>query len=437
MVARTAKSTRWAIALTLGLFCAAMPYALGDETASADTPPRGFHPGDITTGEPIPLPFVAPRSEITPPPPSSAVPGTSEPRSLLSNPPRATALPSAQARGTGWIGLQVAESTEPGRWAIADVTVGGPAAGAGIGVGDELRAIDGVQIKSDEDVAQALTSLAPGQRVSLAVARGGQVLDVSLIAVERPVALTSRTWQASPEPAAATHVPSAPPPFVSAPPPFVASSPPFGSPDSSGTNAGPAAAVPVPSARASAPPASPLRTPSHPSSPTGRTALGVRTLPIGPDLQTRFKLPDAAGAYVIGVVQDLPASRAGVPPGSVIVSLDNRPVRSPDELTRLVTSSPVGRPVTLQYILPGGASQQAEVVLQSLDRPLETALIGTETPTVSPVPQLVPGPPATSLRRPESGGITETMQSLEAEVRELRSRLEQLEQRVGLGVQNR
>jgi membrane-associated protease RseP (regulator of RpoE activity) len=164
--------------------------------------------------------------------------------------------------------------------------------------------------------------------------------------------------------------------------------------------------------------------------PVGRTALGVRTLPIDPDLQTRFQLPDTAGAYVIGVVQDLPAAKAGVPPGSVIVSLDNRPVRSPDELTRLVTSGPIGRPVTLQYILPGGASHRADVTLQALERPLEAALVGPETPSSTAAPRLEPGPSATSLRRPLSGGSDPIVQALEAEVRDLRARLDALERRL-------
>jgi hypothetical protein len=138
---------------------------------------------------------------------------------------------------------------------------------------------------------------------------------------------------------------------------------------------------------------------------------------------------------VIGVVQDLPASKAGVPPGSVIVALDNRPVRSPDELTRLVTMGPVGRPVTLQYVLPGGTSHRADVVLQSLERPLEAALVGSDPMSPTPAPTLQPGLPATTSRRPVSGDVTEPALVKEAraigsEIRDLRMRLEQLEQRL-------
>ena len=101
-------------------------------------------------------------------------------------------------------------------------------------------------------------------------------------------------------------------------------------------------------------------------------------MPVDPAVAERFKLTQPAGALVIGVVHDLPASKAGVPPGSVIVALDNQPVRSPNELTQLVTHGPIGRPVTLQYILPGGEQRRAEVSLQSLEVPLERALVGPE-----------------------------------------------------------
>jgi S1-C subfamily serine protease len=72
------------------------------------------------------------------------------------------------------------------------------------------------------------------------------------------------------------------------------------------------------------------------------------------------------------------ADEAAAIAGSVIVALDNQPVRSPTELTRLVTGGPVGKPVTLQYILPGGEQRKAEVSLQSLEVPLERALVGPQ-----------------------------------------------------------
>lgn len=144
--------------------------------------------------------------------------------------------------------------------------------------------------------------------------------------------------------------------------------------------------------------------------------MGVRTIPIDSFTQERFQLTEPAGAYVIGVVQDLPASRAGVPPGSVIVAIDERPVHSPMELTALVTNSPVNRPVTVRFLLPGGTARKAEVVLQSIDPPLLRAL-GADDP--APVETRI-------ARRP----IDDTVSALRREIGVLRDSLRQLETRL-------
>jgi hypothetical protein len=169
----------------------------------------------------------------------------------------------------------------------------------------------------------------------------------------------------------------------------------------------------------------PARVPQSAANTGGRIALGVRTIPIDRGMQARFNLPAASGAYVIGVVGDLPASKAGVPPGSVIVALDERPVRSPDELTRLVTSGPVGKPVPLEYVLPGGTARRADVVLQTLEQPLEEALVGSPAP--ADVPTLQPQPEPTVARRPAT---SDEAAALRDEIRRLEARLQTLERRL-------
>jgi membrane-associated protease RseP (regulator of RpoE activity) len=160
----------------------------------------------------------------------------------------------------------------------------------------------------------------------------------------------------------------------------------------------------------------------------GRIALGVRTLPIDPATQSRFNLSEPAGAYVFGVVEDLPASRAGVPPGSVIVALDGRPVRSPGELTQLVSAGPLDRPVTLQFVLPGGESRRASVELQSLTAPVVEALAGPQATTT--IPTLEPSP--RRAERPVTGpqGNDAEATAIREELRLLRQRLERLERRL-------
>jgi hypothetical protein len=412
----------------------------GEEPAAPVTLPA-FEAGDISIGEPIPLPFKPPAMAPAP----AASPAT--PSVTLPTPPPGVAAPAATASpfspsaalgapGSGWLGIGVAESSTPGRWTIDRVDAEGPAAAAGIRVGDEVRAINGLPLRNSDEVAQALTAIAPGQQVRLAIARDEQMTDVTLAAIQRPPA--SRAWvtaataqELPPAPAAvlpsqATAAiaprPAAPPAFArDTPPAFASTSAPAPQADRWTAPAEPAAPTP-----------SPAFTPARAAEPLaggrGRTALGVRTVPIDPGMQARFALPEASGAYVIGVVGELPASKAGVPPGSVIVALDQRPVRSPDELTQLVTAGPVGRPVPLDYVLPGGTPRRAEVVLQTLEQPLEQALLGQAGPAATQVPTLLPQPAPTTARRPAAAA--EDPQVLRDEIRQLEARIESLERRL-------
>lgn len=460
-----------------------VPAAGGGLLAAADEPAADdatdFEPGDISIGEPIALPF----SERVPQAASAAAPASAEPspmpRSPRFAPQPVRPLPEPESvagdradeatteqplPGSGWLGFAVIESDVAGRWEVDTVAVGGPAAAAGIRSGDEIRAIDGLPLKSSDDVSQAMTAVAPGQDVRLAIARGEQVADLTITAAARPrgasawgaaAALADRdgpvTMAESPRsasvpaaPAAALAAVPAPPPGVAAPaavelpPPAVAApARPAAPPGRPAVRAGPAAGSLVPPAPFSRPPTASRSPETGPASAgsadRGRTALGVRTLPVDEAIQSRFNLPEPRGAYVIGVVSDLPAARAGVPPGSIIVSLDDSPVASPAELTRLVTSGPVGRPVPLEYVLPGGGAQRAEVVLQTLERPLEEALVGRPGPAPTAIPTLEQQPrptTPTTTRRPVTSFDAGAVSAMQDEIRWLRSRLDRLEQRL-------
>lgn len=304
-------------------------FAADGVAPAADEQPAPFTPGEISIGEPIQLPS---RRSVEPPPLAG--------RSAV--PPRQPAPAPPAVAGNGWIGLTVDEKLVTGRLVVVDVAPAGPAERAGIRLQDQLLALDGTPLRTADQLAAALAAIAPGSTVKVAVGRGERIDEIALEAVARPARPPSREWQSAEPSAPAVARQKAPPPQLQ-----------------------PAPAPPTQAAPGIDDTAS-----------KGRTALGVRTLPVDPSIQARFNLPEPAGALVIGVVHDLPASKAGVPPGSVIVALDNQPVRSPSELTRLVTSGQVGKPVTLQYILPGGEQRKAEVSLQSLEVPLERALVG-------------------------------------------------------------
>jgi membrane-associated protease RseP (regulator of RpoE activity) len=384
--------------------------AFATESNATVTSGSTFQPEDISIGSPIALPFAKPSAQPTA--------GRNEP-----------AVSAAVAGPAGWLGMSVAESSVPGRWTIVEVVPGGPAATAGIASGDELRGVNGRLVASADDVSQALTAITAGQRVQLTVARADQIRDVETVAVPRAgaaeAATGGREWQSSA---------AAPPPDATTPPP------PGPATVSVLTNPAPTVPASAFAPPASTPPAIPppatiaadSATVPSVATPTarGRTALGVRTVPIDRAIQERFRLPDGAGAYVIGVVGDLPASKAGIPPGSVIVSLADRPVRSPHELTQLVATGPTNRPVPVQYVLPGGTARRADVVLQSLELPLEQALVGDAVlqPATAP-PTLEPGPTARTARRPETPVASEAGE-IRREMGRLRSLLDALERRL-------
>lgn len=327
----------------------AAPDARGAEDPATDAAPAPFQPGEISIGEPLQLP-ARPRDART----------TEQPTFVAPAPVPDTPAPVSPGAGNGWIGLTVDDKIVTGRLVVVDIAAAGPADLAGIKLQDHLLAIDGTPLRSADHLAAALAAIAPGSAVKVAVGRGDQIDEITLKALARPSKPLAREWQkAEPTaPAIARETPSPAP----APKPFASPRTPPAST--------PAIAAPTkPPAPALAPQAAPGK---------GRTALGVRTMPVDQAVAERFNLTEPAGAFVIGVVHDLPASKAGVPPGSVIVALDNQPVRSPGELTNIVTRGPVGRPVTLQYILPGGEQRRAEVSLQSLEVPLERALVGPE-----------------------------------------------------------
>ena len=470
---------RLAAVVVIAVFLGIGGSVLRAHDAAAPPAAPAFEAGDISIGEPIALPFARPKSGTGSPAPAAA-----------STEPAAAATP-----GQGWLGITVAESKVPGRWMVDQVAPRSPAMAAGISPGDEVRAIGGLPLRNADDVAQALTSIAPGQDVRLAIGRGEEVSDITLTAVPRPAVVakslanspapdvaaassqpdTDMTALAAPQ-AAATPVPidsaaaptqaaplaTLPLPPRDAPPASLSATPPAAlteAPPAAAFAAAPPITAAVPAVTAAPvtsprfprpvesaeppttrfePPAArfepaaavaaaepPTRVPQAAGNTGGRIALGVRTIPIDPGMQARFNLPAASGAYVIGVVGDLPASKAGVPPGSVIVALDERPVRSPDELTRLVTSGPVGTPVPLEYVLPGGTARRAEVVLQTLEQPLEEALVGSPTP--AGVPTLQPQPEPTVARRPAT---SDEAAALRDEIRRLEARLQTLERRL-------
>ena len=80
----------------------------------------------------------------------------------------------------------------------------------------------------------------------------------------------------------------------------------------------------------------------------GRGRLGITVEELTPQLATYFGAKD--GVLIASVGGDSPASRAGLKAGDVITKVNNEPVGSRDELTRLLREVTDGGDVTLGIV---------------------------------------------------------------------------------------
>jgi serine protease DegQ len=75
--------------------------------------------------------------------------------------------------------------------------------------------------------------------------------------------------------------------------------------------------------------------------------LGVEQRDLSPEFVEAFKLPITRGALITGVLQDGPASRAGVRPGDVVVHVGDRPVEDSRQLLAAVAALKPGATIAL------------------------------------------------------------------------------------------
>ncbi len=96
--------------------------------------------------------------------------------------------------------------------------------------------------------------------------------------------------------------------------------------------------------------------------------VGLLVQDIGPDLAAAFKLQNNRGVVVSRVFDDSPAERSGFRNGDVILSVNDRPVRSAAELHNQLGMTQVGREVRFQ-VLRDGAPRPLKLSLEIASRP--------------------------------------------------------------------
>ena len=76
--------------------------------------------------------------------------------------------------------------------------------------------------------------------------------------------------------------------------------------------------------------------------------IGVEVQEITPALAESFKLPDARGAIIAGVLRGGPADKAGVKPGDVLTAIGDAPVADPQNMLNLVAALQPGSAVKIK-----------------------------------------------------------------------------------------
>jgi serine protease Do len=95
-----------------------------------------------------------------------------------------------------WSGMQVQPVTaylaqrlgykDVGGLVVTRVETGGPAAKAGLKVGDRIRMVNGITVNSVEDAQRSIYGAGVGEKLAFRVERGEQTLDLGLVLAEAP-----------------------------------------------------------------------------------------------------------------------------------------------------------------------------------------------------------------------------------------------------------
>ena len=102
-----------------------------------------------------------------------------------------------------------------------------------------------------------------------------------------------------------------------------------------------------------------------------RGFLGVDLLELTPELRRHFGAGDGAGVLVAHVESGSPAAAAGLQVGDVLVSIDDKPVKSSWSLREIVAPRKAGDTVSLDVIRDGNRRQLQAMLAEREGRVLE------------------------------------------------------------------
>jgi serine protease Do len=112
-----------------------------------------------------------------------------------------------------------------------------------------------------------------------------------------------------------------------------------------------------------------------------RGRIGVSIAPVTKEVAEAIGLGAPRGALVQGVEAGLPADKAGVEPGDIILKVDGKNVEKSGDLPRLIGSTKPGAKSQLQVFRRGQTKDVGVTVAEfEPDKPRRTAQANTETP---------------------------------------------------------
>jgi len=226
----------------------------------------------------------------------------------------------------GWLGVAIQGITpaiakslglnpeDPQGALVASVTPASPAAKAGLKQGDIILSVNGEPIKSVNDLPRKVAMIPPSQKLELAVRRSGKDMTLEAQVGEMPENAQANAGQGQPQ--------------------------------------------------------------QQPQEDSKVGSLGLELAPIDPAMRRHFQIPrDVEGVVVTRIAPDSPFADLGLEAGDVIQSVDQEPVKSPQEAGKLLKEAAVkgnvllllNRHGTSQFVGlsvggPGGGKGQGSTV---------------------------------------------------------------------------